>query len=253
MYIFKTSGATFDSVIRNQKHAFKNEPQDWAPGEIVLVSKNKRDCTPNEKQISFTMRLNTIRKTTDYEIEKYWPGNAGRWDYIVDCTGTEPVPTPFNLADILGAASQAYNAAISYRKVEPHHEALIVPLLAGPSTNSPDEITSPKQYVEGTCRNITVNAYERDPAARDACIAHYGLSCQICNFNFEEGYGELGAGFIHVHHIVPLADIGKEYTVDPITDLIPLCANCHAMIHRRKPALTVEELEQYIAIHTRSL
>jgi len=101
MYIFKTSGATFDSVIRNQKHAFKNKPVDWLPGEIVLVSKNQKDCAPTEKQISFTMLLSAIREATDDEIETYWPGNAGRWNYIVDCTGTEPIPKPFNLRDIL--------------------------------------------------------------------------------------------------------------------------------------------------------
>lgn len=246
MYIFKTSGATFDSVIHNQKHAFKIKPKDWMPGEIVLVSKNKADCAPNEKQISFTMRISTIRETTDEEIEKYWPGNAERWNYIIDCTGTEPVPKPFNLGDVLGDALKAYNAVMTFRKVEPEHEELILLLLALPSTNSPDEIISPQQYVEGACRNITVNAYERDPAARHACIDHHGLNCPVCGFHFEEQYGELGVDFIHVHHIVPLADIGEEYAVDPVTDLISLCANCHAMIHRRRPALTVEELKQNI-------
>ena len=244
MYIFKTSGATFDSVIFNQKHAFKTKPKFWMVGEIILVSKNKQDCAPDEKQIGFTMRLNAIRKTTNDEIERYWPGNVGRWNFIADCGGTEPVPTPFNLSDILGDSSQVYNAVMTFRRVEPEHEALILSRLALPPTNSPDEIVSPSQYIEGTCRNITINAYERNLKARDLCIAHYGVSCQVCGFDFEEQYGEIGVGFIHVHHIVPLADIGEEYTVDPIQDLIPLCANCHAMIHRRRPALNVEELKK---------
>lgn len=246
MYIFKTSGATFDSVIRNQKHAFDKKPKDWRAGEIVLVSKNKRDCAPNEKQISFAMRLNDIRKATEDEIEKYWPGNAERWNYIFDCSSTEPVPIPFNLDDVLGPSSRVYKNVMTFRKVEPNHEALILRILISPSTNSPDEVMFPHQYVSSACRHITVNAYERDSAARQACINHYGLSCQVCGFNFRERYGELGAGFIHIHHIVPLADIGEEYTVDPINDLIPLCANCHSIIHRRKPALTIEELVECI-------
>ncbi len=118
MYIFKTSGATFDSVIRNQKHAFRNKPRDWQPEEIVLVSKNKGDCAPREKQISFTMRLKEIRGTGDDEIERYWPGNPGRWKYIVDCTGTEAVPTPFNLDDVLGDSSQDYDPVITFARIK---------------------------------------------------------------------------------------------------------------------------------------
>lgn len=246
MYVFKTSGATFESVIHNQKHAFKGKPKDWKPGEIVLVSKNRTDLSPGEKQIRYTMRLHDIRETTDEEIGRYWPGNAGRWKYIVDCTGTEPVPKPFNLTDILGKSAEIYDPVITFKKIEPEHEALILPRLAIPSSNTPDEIISPQQYVEGACRSITVNAYERDPAARKACIDYHGLSCRLCGFNFEKRYGDLGVGYIHVHHIIPLADIREKYVVDPIKDMIPVCANCHSMIHRRKPALTVDELKECI-------
>ncbi len=242
MYLFKTSGQTYKSVIQNQKHAFRGQPRDWHAGEIVLVSKNKSDCAPGERQIAYTMRLNTIRRASDAEIESYWPGNPGRWNYIVDCIGTEPVPTPFNLDEVLGDGAQEYSAVMTFKRIREEHETLILPFLSLPPVNSTDEIPSSQQYLEGAVRSITVNAYERDPGARAACLAHFGLSCKACKFNFQDTYGQLGAGYIHVHHIVPLADIGQEYEVDPVTDLIPLCANCHAMIHRRRPALTVAEL-----------
>ncbi|HEK2705573.1 TPA: HNH endonuclease [Pseudomonas aeruginosa] len=61
--------------------------------------------------------------------------------------------------------------------------------------------------------------------------------------HFGERFGELGRGFIHVHHVVPVSEIGESYEVDPIKDLIPLCPNCHAMIHRRNPPLSVDELK----------
>ncbi len=51
-----------------------------------------------------------------------------------------------------------------------------------------------------------------------------------------------GVGFIHVHHKVELSSIGREYVVDPIEDLVPVCPNCHAMLHTRKPALTIDGL-----------
>ena len=242
MYLFKTSGQTYNSVIKNQKHAFRGQPRDWRVGEIVLVSKNKADCRPDERQIGYVMRLSTIRQASDAEIESYWPGNSGRWNYIVDCVGTEAVPTPFNLDEVLGGGAQEYSAVMTFKKVRAEHEALIFPLLSLPLSNSTDEIPSSQQYLEGAVHSITVNAYERDPDARAVCLAHFGFSCRTCGFNFQDTYGQLGAGYIHVHHIVPLADIGQQYEVNPVVDLIPLCANCHAMIHRRRPALTISEL-----------
>ena len=93
---------------------------------------------------------------------------------------------------------------------------------------------------------VIINAYERNAKARAACIAHHGLTCAACGFNFDEVYGSLGAGFIHVHHIVPIGSIGDEYEVNPVDDLIPVCPNCHAVIHRTEPPLSVEQLRSHL-------
>ena len=90
-----------------------------------------------------------------------------------------------------------------------------------------------KELYEGAKKNIVVNAYERSSDARAKCIARYGFNCTICNFDFAKIYGEMGEGFIHVHHIVPLSEIGENYKVDPIKDLCPVCPNCHAMLHKK--------------------
>ena len=100
--------------------------------------------------------------------------------------------------------------------------------------------------MEGATKSIAVNAYERNAIARNRCVEHYGYKCQCCGFSFEEKYGELGKAFIHVHHVKPLADIKESYVVDPVKDLIPLCANCHAMVHRASPAISVEQLRSEI-------
>jgi 5-methylcytosine-specific restriction protein A len=97
---------------------------------------------------------------------------------------------------------------------------------------------------EGAYKSIKVNAFERNPVARDECLKHNGVVCMICGFDFEKHYGELGAGFIHVHHIVPISDIGSAYEVDPAKDLIPVCPNCHAMLHRKRPTYSVNEIRQ---------
>lgn len=100
---------------------------------------------------------------------------------------------------------------------------------------------------EGAKRQVEVNRYERSPVNRGACIEHYGLTCQCCGFNFVEFYGELGEGYIEVHHCTPVSRMGTNYVVNPIQDLIPLCGNCHSMVHRRDPPLSAEELRTWIA------
>lgn len=112
----------------------------------------------------------------------------------------------------------------------------------------PDEIDKSEigTFREGSMRQVTVNAYERNPEARRKCIAYYGACCCICGFEFEKQYGEAGRGVIHVHHERPLATIGEEYEVDPVADLKPVCPNCHAIIHRRKPAYTISEVKEML-------
>lgn len=110
----------------------------------------------------------------------------------------------------------------------------------------PDEIQNPEKYFEGLTKASIVNAYERNAKARSACIAFHSPICQACSIDFGEVYGKLGEGFIHVHHKIPLHQINERYEVDPINDLVPVCPNCHAMIHRSKPMLTIEELARNI-------
>jgi len=110
----------------------------------------------------------------------------------------------------------------------------------------PNEVVAPARYIEGAVRTVSVNAYERSPAARQACINHWGLNCAVCGFSFAAVYGDLGDGFIHVHHLRDLASIGEEYQVDPIADLRPVCPNCHAMLHRETPAMSIETLKDIL-------
>ncbi|MBX3613144.1 MAG: HNH endonuclease, partial [Burkholderiaceae bacterium] len=95
----------------------------------------------------------------------------------------------------------------------------------------PDEVES-ESFIEGAKRTVTVNAFERAPRARAVCIKYWGCKCVVCAFDFSVRYGPIGEGFIHVHHIKPLSEIGKDYVLDPIRDLRPVCPNCHAMLHR---------------------
>lgn len=104
--------------------------------------------------------------------------------------------------------------------------------------------TSEPTILEGKGMELTLTRYERDPLARALCLRHYGFRCCVCDILFLEVYGPLGLRFIQVHHLQPLATGGKERPVDPIKDLRPVCPNCHAMLHRREPPLTIDELRR---------
>tara|TARA_Y100001958_G_C21236499_1_gene563026 strand:- start:930 stop:1790 length:861 start_codon:yes stop_codon:yes gene_type:complete len=100
---------------------------------------------------------------------------------------------------------------------------------------------------EGASSTIVVNKYERSRANRLLCIKHHGTQCWACEMNFSDIYGKFGEGYIEVHHVTPLAEIKKEYVPDCKRDLIPLCSNCHSMIHRkREKALSPHELRELL-------
>lgn len=102
-------------------------------------------------------------------------------------------------------------------------------------------------YYEGAVETISVNRYERNRKARSECTAYYGCICQACGIDLSEKYGPVATNFIHVHHQTMISTLDKEYEVDPISDLIPLCPNCHAIAHLRKEPYSIQEIKGMIA------
>lgn len=122
---------------------------------------------------------------------------------------------------------------------------ILPPSLVQPAANANDAVPR-ETLIEGALRTVELTLYERNAAARNLCIAHYGPTCQACGLNYEEKYGSIGANLIHVHHVIPLSAIGEAYQVNPVRDLIPLCATCHHVVHRRDPPYSVAELQAAI-------
>ena len=110
----------------------------------------------------------------------------------------------------------------------------------------PEEISETEGSYEGARRRISVNTYERNRTVRDKCLQHYGTRCAVCAQDMSEIYGPEATGLIHVHHLKPLSEIKEDYQVNPITDLRPVCPNCHAVIHRRKPPYKIEEVKGFL-------
>lgn len=109
---------------------------------------------------------------------------------------------------------------------------------------APDRVDDFKSYYEGSESTYFGTRYERRKDLRAQAIAIHGLDCKACGFNFERAYGEYAKNFVHVHHVVPISEFDGVQAVDPETDLVTLCANCHAVVHRKRDVtLSVDELK----------
>lgn len=99
---------------------------------------------------------------------------------------------------------------------------------------------------EGKEKTRIQTYYERNPKLRAKALKLHGTTCKVCGFNFSEIYGKYGEGYIEIHHIFPLSSYKKSELVNPMTDLVPLCSNCHRMIHRKKQLLSIDELKKIL-------
>lgn len=99
------------------------------------------------------------------------------------------------------------------------------------------------EYSEGYSRTRMQTYYERKPRIRAEALRIHGTRCFACGFDFSEIYGQHGEGYIEIHHLRPVSSYVGVTVVNPETDLIPLCSNCHRMVHRKEEALTPEELQ----------
>lgn len=105
---------------------------------------------------------------------------------------------------------------------------------------------------EGTKEIVNTQKYKRSKLLRDKAIEHFTdengrIKCKVCNFDFEEVYGEHGRGYIEIHHQKPVfqfdGDDVKKTISEALKNLIPVCANCHRMIHRsREKPLSFNEM-----------
>jgi predicted HNH restriction endonuclease len=114
-------------------------------------------------------------------------------------------------------------------------------------TDLNDNSNGLESNTEGQTKSRYVTTYERNPKYRKQAIAIHGSSCIACGFNFGHIYGEYADGFIHVHHILPVSEFDGPRSIDPETDLVPLCANCHSVVHRKKSeTLSIKQLKALI-------
>lgn len=93
-----------------------------------------------------------------------------------------------------------------------------------------------QDFEEGKEASIIARRAERNPKARRACLEHHGYACKICGLLMSDLYGSVGKDVIEVHHINEMSLCDGVRKVDPKEDLIPVCPNCHTILHTKRPA-----------------
>lgn len=233
----------------------KNEFVDWKrgrynflKGDIVFIY-----CSLPEAKIRYLMEIVEDHITFEQSIkdEDYWSDKA---EFMTGITQNNYCR--FKLIEEINNESLSINNLIKHGLKKPPQcpiynmpqELLVYIKSCFDNYIDPTELTNDNNIYEGAKKTIIVNHYERNSTARQKCIDANGCRCIVCGMDFESMYGNLGRGFIHVHHVVPIATIGKNYKIDPVKDLVPVCPNCHAMLHHSIDGhvLSVEELKQII-------
>jgi len=217
--------------------AFRRLPQlDNKLGFTVALNfENNHDSSENRKLLELFRPMESSLKAklgTTVEFDDEWERGGEPWARLYVWTSQT------NMDDSELQSWAVKKARILIQECEPilidghPHQGHVAP-----EENFPEELPDEEGFCEGAVVQVLKNQYERDPDARDACLNEYGYiySCHVCEMSFREEYGQIGDGFIHVHHRVPLAARKAEYRVNPAEDLVPVCPNCHAMLHFGRP------------------
>lgn len=142
-------------------------------------------------------------------------------------------------------------ARLSSHRQFQHFNAEAMPtvaaIISGEQLSDENALSGETSFTEGAQTQRWSTTYERNPQLRAVAIKVHGVVCMGCGFDFEEKYGAIGSGFIEVHHTKPISSLGGESSVNPASDLVVLCSNCHSIVHRKRPSpLSLEDLRAAI-------
>lgn len=150
------------------------------------------------------------------------------------------------------AGALAYYIHFLTSKLNPNRPIFKIPV---EERSKPQSVVSPQpkdyDHQEGKIVQKNLTTHERNKNLRDQCIAHFKtlhhgrIVCECCGFDFGKAYGEWGEGYIEVHHLLPISQTEGQHNVNPEKDLVPLCANCHSVIHRgEEGVMSLDQLKE---------
>ena len=222
-----------DRLITDRGIVEWQQKYEYSIGDIVFfyISGKIKSIRYRGMIVATDLKETTVGLDTPYWLDKsaYLKG-AGRW-MVVRITGSYD-------GDMLGYRNLKENGLTGNLRGDTYNQPpslfdYVEERFEDEESGYPESEGISGEYVEGAVKIITINAYERNPTARAMCLRKHGTSCKVCGMNFKDRYGDFANGFIHVHHIIPISKVGEEYIINPEEDLIPVCPNCHAMLHRK--------------------
>lgn len=251
-WIISANGKMYDHAKAFEKWGFIDWYQanrKYSIGDIIYIY-----CTKPIMRVMYKTKVEKVNMTSseitnDYEFwinkEKYTNSLSGKFARLklVDQSYRDELQLSNLKKHGLKAAPQG-----AFKVSDELKEYIDKFLIDTYSDNTFPESDIEPDCIEGHKTTVYVNRYERSSVARNKCIEYNGCYCHVCGIDFKNIYGDVGAGFIHVHHIVPLSKIDESYIVDYKNDLVPVCPNCHAMLHRKVNGryLSVEELRNLV-------
>ncbi|WP_324701309.1 HNH endonuclease [Micrococcus sp. HOU01] len=227
---------------------------NWTYEEVVLAAdlvarndwKGLRATDPRVIELSALLQAATIHPAEGRPAAFRSPGSVQRKTFDIATQHPDYTGKPTK-----GGRNEALVIAEFLRRPEDMHaeaQRLRADLTAVETSQVPaDPDTEVLAAWEGTARAGAHLRRERDPKLRAAKIrsvvaAGGQIACEVCGFDFGATYGDVGRGYIEVHHVRPLHDSGPVLT--RLEDLALLCSNCHRMIHRSRPWLNPSELAE---------
>jgi 5-methylcytosine-specific restriction protein A len=221
---------------------------NFSVGDMVFVYKAKP-----EQRIRYKMEIVNIGLNVDEALEQepFWTdketyySGLGSYHYARFKFIEEFVDDIFSIHHLHEHGLKGNVQSVMQCKSEELYDFLSSPYkLVNDDVYDVDYPEDDERLYEGALIKVMANKYERNQKARKQCVETKGYKCLVCGCDFGAIYGEVGKGFIHVHHVVPISSIGKEYQLNVDTDLVPVCPNCHYMMHRKDPPYTVEEMRE---------
>lgn len=202
-------------------------------GEDAEILQGRNDTKFSQKVRNLKSHK-TLDKYTTYSKEEGWKINVVGIQYLADNQ------VSINYLDDVLSTNYSYEDKLSFSSLA--EETIEYNANAGQSEKEVFLYDENLFIDEGKMKTVTSVVRERSSTLRNAAIKHFTvdgrIKCSQCGFDFEETYGEIGKGYIEIHHVKPIFQYEDEETEKTIKkaleNLIPVCANCHRMLHRKK-------------------
>jgi hypothetical protein len=190
-------------------------------------------------------------RRTEYRLVGfYFPDDVRATSEAVKISGWgtafSPAPTVTNQPWFVEMRREQANFSLGFSPLRSEYviqelDRLVAQLPPSDTGRLPEEVPE-RVFREGRAIQVPLTRYERDKGARDECLRVHGTTCVVCRIDHQSLYGPIAEALVQVHHLTPISSLGREYVLEPSRDLVPVCPNCHAVIHRHDPPLTPDEV-----------